>query len=164
MMKSRNLFIFLLIFCFTILQSTVLNYLQIFATQPDLLLILIIFCSLTFGKIYGLTTGAISGIFAEVSSGFSSGILVFTYALGGLILGYIGRWVELQKTLGQVIVSFIFTFLIYLFIFLLLKIGTGALELSLFNALRFTLLPAAAYTAILTPIMFKFLKIILGTK
>lgn len=161
-MLSRKLLILFTIILFTILQSTVLNYIQIFKTKPDILLILVIFFSLNFGRIYGLSVGAICGFFGETTSGFPSGSLVFVFSLGGLILGHIGRLVYNQRILGKVCISFISTFIIYFFLFLLLQ--SSNTNLPLFNTIIFIILPASIYTAAVSPVIFSFLNLILQVK
>ena len=165
-MKFRNLAILFLIILFTVLQCTVLNYLQIFKTKPDLLLILIIFCSLYYGQLYGLFVGAVCGLFSEATSGISLGFAVFAYSLGGFILGYSARWVYpipaykstrySETFLSQICISFIFSVAVYSILFFLLQINNR--DLSLFKTLIFIILPASLYTAAVAPALLYFLK------
>ena len=159
MKLKRKLQVLLLIVLFTVLQSTVLNYIQILQNKPDILLILVIFFSLTFGQIYGLTTGATCGLFSEVSSGIPPGAAIFVYSLGGLILGHIGSLIYRQRIFGQMGITFVFSFATYLTLFLLLQ--SFNVNLSLFNATVAVILPTSFYTAIVAPFIFRFLKTIL---
>ena len=161
-MKPRKLLIIFLIILFTVLQCTALNYIQIFKVKPDILLILIVFFSLYYGQIYGLIIGALCGLFSELSSGIPPGFAVLTYSLGGLILGYIGRWVVSLRVFGELCISFIFSMAVYTFLFLLFQIFKA--NLSLFNALIFIILPASFYTAVVTPVLFRFLETVLNIK
>lgn len=161
-MKPRKSLILFLIILFTVLQCTALNYIEIFRIKPDILLILVIFFSLYYGRAYGLGVGALCGLFSEATSGASSGSFVFVYSLGGLILGHFGRWVYKQKIFGQICVSFVFSFLIYFFLFCLFR--TCNINLPLFNTLISVILPASVYTALVTPVLFLLLKTILNTK
>jgi cell shape-determining protein MreD len=159
---SRKLLILFLIILFTVLQCTVLDYIRIFKTKPDILLILVIFFSLYYGQRYGLAVGALSGMFSEATSGIPSGIIVLVYSIGGIVLGRMGRWVYLapvhrgggynQKILWQMAVSFIFTFTVYLSLFLILHATKG--DLSCFKALISVILPSSFYTAFIAPLVF----------
>ena len=146
----------MLIAVFTILQCTVLNYLHILKTKPDILLILIIFFSLYYGGIYGMVVGAVCGLFTEATCGIPSGFFVFTYSLGGLILSRLGKWIYIRKILSQICTAFIFCFMVYSFLFLFFCAFNA--ELSLFNAVTSIILPASFYTAAVSPVVFWFLK------
>lgn len=160
-LKTKVIILFLIIL-FTILQCTALNYIQILKSKPDILLILIIFFSLHYGRIYGLTVGALCGFFSEATSGIPGHLAVFTYSLGGLFLGHLGRWIWNQKIVGQLSTSFVFSLAIYLFLFFLFK--TFQANLSLFSALVFIILPASFYTAAVSPVLFRFLKLVFKIK
>lgn len=159
MKLRKKLLILLLVILFTLLQSTALNYIRIFKVKPDILLILIIFFSLNLGQIYGLIIGALCGIFNEATSGIPSGVAVLVYSFGGLFLGHIGKWVYNQKLLGQLYITFVFSFAIYLSLFFLSQAFNASL--SLFGILVSTILPASLYTAAVSPVFFRFLKTVL---
>ena len=181
-MRPRKLLILFLIILFAVLQSTALNYIQIFKTKPDILLILIAFFSLNFGRMYGLSIGAICGMFSEITSGIPSGFAVLAYSLSGLILGTIGRWVypspvggggvypspvggggvNNQKIWAEICISFIFCLVIYFFLFFLFRLFNA--NLSFFGTLISIILPASFYTAVAAPVIFRFLKTILQIK
>jgi rod shape-determining protein MreD len=168
----RNISILFLVVLFTILQATLLNYIQIFCIKPDILLVLVAFVSLNLGRCYGLSTGVLCALFTEASSGLSSGSALFVYSLAGLVLGHMGRLIYpvpdsastdyRQKILAESAIVFIFTFTIYSFLFLLL--GMDKTNLSFFGALFLVILPAAFYTAFFSPLIFRFLKLILNIK
>ena len=161
-MKLSQPLILLLIVLFTVLQATVLNFLQIFNIKPDILLILLIFFSLNGGRSYGLGLGALSGIFSESTSGLPAGSAFFVYALGGLILGHLGHWLDQQRISSQISLTLIFTFLTYLSLFLIWQ--SSDLGLSLFQALIYIILPACLYTALISPLLFRLLKSLAGLK
>ncbi len=155
-MKKRHLLILFLIVFFAVLQSTALNYIQILKVKPDILIILTVFSSLTFGQIYGLTVGALCGVFTEATCGIPTGVTVLVYSFGGLILGFVGRWVYNQTTLGDICITFIFSFSIYLLLFFFLRALN--IELSLAGTLGCIILPACFYTACVSPLLFRFLR------
>lgn len=170
-MQSRKSLILVLIILCAILQATLLDLIQIFNTKPDILLILIVFFSLYYGRSYGLIVGAVCALFAEATSNVPSGILLFTYSLAGLVLGHLSKWIDAfsldrsfkfwkQIFFGEICAAFIFSFIIYLFLFFLFPASN--INLSLGRALIFIILPASLYTAITAPILFSFLKTVLN--
>jgi hypothetical protein len=178
-MLSRKLVILFLIILFTVLQSTLLNYIQIFNAKPDILLILIIFSSFNYGPIYGLLTGALCGLFSEAASGVSTGTFVLAYSLGGLLIGQLSRRInpaflsrsqplaaqgrlrlDKQRIALEMGVSFIFSLAVYLFLFFIFR-SSGA-DLPLFNALAGIIMPACFYTACVSPFVFSFLRAVFG--
>lgn len=159
-MKPRKLVILFLILLFTLLQTTALNYLSIFNNKPDLLLLLTGFIALNWGGLYGLIVGAVCGVFTEATSGIFSGSLVLSFSLGGLFLGYIGKWVYAQKIWLKVAMSFVFTLVVYLNIFLILQ--ASGVSPSFLTSLIFIILPTCCYTAICAPVLFRFLSVVLS--
>lgn len=161
-MKLNKFLILLLIILFTVLQCSVLKCIQISNLQPDILLILIVFFSLYFGKIYGLIVGLFCGFFSELTSGIPAGPAVLVYSLAGLFLGHIGRWVYNQTIRDELAITFIFTFSVYSALFFLFQAFNA--NLCLLNTLLFLILPASVYTAVISPLLFRFLKIVVQVK
>lgn len=162
-MRLKRLSILFLIILFTVLQCTLLERIRIFNAKPDILLILVIFFSLYYGRSYGLVLGALCGLFSEATSGLPAGGAVFAYSLGGLVLGHLGKWIYKQTTFSGICISFIFSFVIYSLLALLFFQNIRP-DLSLFKALPFTVFAASFYTAACAPITFRFLKTVLSTK
>jgi len=171
-MSLKKLLILLLVILFTVLQCTLLNRIRIFNSKPDLLLILIVFFSFYYGRSYALSVGALCGIFTEATCGMPAGYAVFTYSLGGLLLGHFASWlypvtapqaggISKQTFFSGICISFIFTFAIYFFLALLFLHNFNT-NLSLFKALIFIVFPTAFYTAISAPIILRFLKTVLN--
>jgi len=168
-MKHKIFISILLILIFTVLEATAVNYIRIFNSKPDLLLILIAFVSLNWGAVLGLAIGALCGLFAEATSGMPAGFLILSYSLGGLALGGIGKLIYhstlyksefyRQKILTDISITFIFTLAIYLWLFFLLRIAGK--DLYFLNTFIFVMLPACFYTAACAPVLFRFMKIIL---
>ncbi|MBN3038651.1 MAG: rod shape-determining protein MreD [Candidatus Omnitrophica bacterium] len=155
-MKAKKSLVLILVVLFTMLQCTVLNYLQVFKIKPDILLILVLFFSLYYGRFYALGVGVLCGLFAQATSGIGSGAVVFVYALGGLILAHLTSFIYKQNILSQMLISFIFTFLVYLSLFFTFHLLD--IQPPLLNALFFVILPASFYTACIAPFLFYFLK------
>lgn len=161
-MKHKKILVLFLIILFAVLQNTALNYIRIFSIKPDLLLILVIFFALYYGQIYGMTIGALCGLFGEATSGIPTGIMVLAYSFGGLVLGHIGKLIYNRKTASQLCISFVFTLSIQLLLFVIFQ--TRSANLSFLNAFIFIILPASFYTAGVSPWVFIFLKTILNIK
>lgn len=175
-MLKRKALILAIIIIVALLQCTALNYLQLLNNKPDILLILVVFFSLTYGQIYGLATGAFCGLLSEITSGLPAGTAIFTYSFGGFILAYLGKLSYFafaageemnkegksrpyaQQTAIQILICFIFSLGIYLSIFLYLQ--SSSMHLVLFNVLLSVILPASLYTAVVSPLIFRFLQTI----
>lgn len=177
-MKTFNI-LFLVIF-FIILQCTLMNAIKIFDIKPDIPLILIVLLALHFGPLHSLFAGIISGIFIETTSAIPNGIAVTGYALGGLILGYMGKWIYpalfyslganfknsfsrpplKQRLLSEISITFVFSLIVYIFLYFLLRI-CNVRDCAFFNAFIFVILPASLYTALVSPIVFNFITTIL---
>lgn len=84
-MKTRNMILAACIFITVILQSTVLDYIKIYNTKPNLLIIFII----AFALLRGNVEGAVIGFFIGLSQDIVAGRMIGFYALLGLYLGFI---------------------------------------------------------------------------
>ncbi|MCQ9208799.1 MAG: hypothetical protein NG712_05420 [Omnitrophica bacterium] len=160
-MSVKKSLILLLIILVTVLQCTILNRIRIFNVKPDILLSLVVFFSLYYGRSYALAVGAFCGVLAEATCGLPSGYVIFAYSLGGLILGHLARWINKQTAFSEIAISFIFSFVIYSFLSVVLLQNFNT-DLSLFKALIFIVFPASFYTALCAPITFRFLKTVLS--
>ena len=85
---GKSLFIStLILFVLTIIESSILSNLSFLIVVPDLILISSIYFSLLNGKIYGETTGFISGIFLDCITGTPLGFNSLYRTLIGYITG-----------------------------------------------------------------------------
>ncbi len=158
-MRPKKAIAAVIILVFTILQASALNYLKLVDVKPDILLLLTGFFGLYYGRKYGLILGFICGFMLEATSGVPTGFTVFSYALTGFILGYIGKWIRSQKAFGQALIAFGFCLFAYLVSFFLFAAFNQ--DLSLPNILIFKIIPASLYSSFAAPFVFRFLSLVL---
>ncbi|MFH1045445.1 MAG: hypothetical protein V1727_00590 [Candidatus Omnitrophota bacterium] len=162
-MKVRLFVLFILALGFVLAQSTLVRVVTLFGVKPDIVVILVMFISLWYGRINAALIGLFCGFFVEITSGLPAGAALGPYVLGGLILAHLAsvvwytQWYT-QRVGGQMLIAFLFTFTIYLFQFFLLR--PAAIELSLLSALVGIILPVSLYTAGVSPLLFYLLNTI----
>ncbi len=126
------------------------DVLRVAGVKPDLLFIVIVYVSYSFGSFYGEVTAFISGIFHDSLSNTPLGLLTFPKISLALIIGMFGR---------NVIKSNIITITLLVFAASLAK-GVITLFFSYIfhqasiSAILSVILPEAFYNAILSPAFF----------
>ena len=123
---------------------------SIAGVKPDLLFVLIVYLSYSFGSFYGEVTGFISGLLHDSISNSPLGLLTFPKVALGLIVGMLGR---------NMLKSNILTISLLLFIASLTK---GIITLFLcyifhqafISSVISVILPEAFYNALLAPPLF----------
>ena len=156
-MRSKKLLLVILAILFALLQSTFLNSLQVFGVKPNILLILVIFASLYYGCAFGLAAGIFCGICHEATTALPGGSLIFAYAATAIILGRINRLIYNEGLLNSFLTTLAVALIVYLWLGLFVHIFYAYPPL--FGSLMRVILPASFYTALLSPLMFRFLKI-----
>ena len=76
----------LILLCFSLLETAILSNISVLPAVPDLVLLCVLYFSLINGRMYGESTGFISGLFLDFLSGAPFG---FNCVLRTLI-GYLG--------------------------------------------------------------------------
>jgi len=132
----------------TVLQSTVINFTQIYGVKPDLLLIFVVLTAMERGAVTGTVVGIVVGFILDGGIlGINSLLFMHMGALSGLIF----QKVLVSKYYAVIIlvilsVSFLYEFLFYVMNFTVW--GKG----NLIYALTRVILPTAAYnTAVCIP-------------
>ncbi|HEA47270.1 MAG TPA: rod shape-determining protein MreD [bacterium] len=141
------LFLFLLIF-----QATSLNRLSILGVKPDLLLILVIFFGLYKGPLSGAWCGFLAGILLDTFSPVPLGTNALSKTILGFLAGVVAPLLYFETPLTQGFLLFIGMLLEGMILFILLSSFHLAPPLS--YSLRYIILPASLYTALLTPLLF----------
>jgi rod shape-determining protein MreD len=126
------------------------DVLRVAGVKPDLLFIVIVYVSYSFGSFYGEVTGFITGLFHDSVSNTPLGLLTFPKVAVALIVGMFGR---------TVIKSNIITIALLVFAASLVK-GVITLFFSFIfhnasaSAFLSVILPESFYNAILSPVLF----------
>ena len=153
----RNLVWIPVFIIFAILQSTALNYMKIGGVKPDILLLAVAFYALSCGvPEFGLGIGVLGGLLRDLSSGGTFAVGALCFSILGMIFGCLGRRVYIESFFIQFLVSFgaaVFTSILYYLISTIFRNMPP-----LWGSLRFAILPASVYTALISPIVFRVLK------
>ena len=126
------------------------DVLRVAGVKPDLLFIVIIYASYTFGSFYGEVTGFISGLLQDGISNSPLGMMTFPKVALGFVVGMFGRSVIKNNIIAIVLLLFaaslvkgiILVFLGYIF------------YPSMVSAILGIILPESFYNAILAPLLF----------
>lgn len=124
--------------------------LRIAGVKPDLVFIMIVYSSYSFGSFYGEVTGFASGLFHDAVSSSPLGLLTFPKVILGFVIGYFNRSVLKDNVLTVSAMVFLASLakgvitMILTFIFL-----EGSIS-SVINVI----IPESFYNAILAPPLF----------
>mgnify|MGYP001596777321 CR=1 FL=1 len=145
-----------IVLIFALIQTAALDTISIFGVKPDILLIVVILFGFRLGWMSGCITGLISGFLKDIFSGTLLGADSFSFALTGIVAGWLGRRFYAETPIAQVILSFwvaLFNHFLYLVVSHPLPLG---------DAIKFIILPSSAYTALFSvPVFFILRKILL---
>jgi len=142
----------------TALQSTLINYIQIFGIKPNLLLIFVVCVALFGGSIEGGMVGLFCGVVADIIGHGAFGVNSLAYLYIGVIVGYLA----ITFFRGGAIVAIGFVFCTSIICGLLYYTFTYFMwgDTNLFLALFRKIIPESIYTTAITlPIYFLFEKI-----
>ncbi|MFI5236453.1 MAG: rod shape-determining protein MreD [Ignavibacteriales bacterium] len=87
-MKLKYFIPLLIFFPVVLIQLTVVPFISIQEVVPDLLLIAVIYFSISFGQIFGTLTGASYGLIYDLISGNLIGSSMLSKTIAGFIAGY----------------------------------------------------------------------------
>ncbi len=137
-------YIILLLFVM-ILQSTVVNLIEVAGYVPDLRLIFIVYCALKFGPILGASMGFLSGFIMDVYSFDHLGAGCLAGALSGYIVGLANEHViELDRISKILLLGFFCFFHDFWY-----SLGMGANKSGMADFFLNQTIPATVYTLII---------------
>ncbi len=159
MAKSFFLSIFIL-FCCTIIESSILSNISFLIAVPDLILICSVYFSIINGSLYGELTGFTSGLFLDFITGVPMGFNCIFRTIIGYICGIFSSTVILSKFVIPIVMTGIATILKALLIFLITLFYPNVQIEGIFSyAFLFELL----VNMLLAPLIFKLLGFFYGT-
>ena len=88
MIKPQYILSFILFFPVLLIQITVIPFLSIGSVIPDLILILLVYFSITQGQIYGSVLGFIYGLLFDIITGSLIGSTMIAKTIAGFTAGY----------------------------------------------------------------------------
>ncbi len=153
--KSIILSTFIL-FCSVIIESSILSNIYFLQVVPDLLLICSVYFSLLNGKIYGETTGFISGIFLDFISGVPFGFNCLFRTIIGYISGLFSNTIIISGIFIPMVSIGIAT-IIKNFLIILISVFYPTIIIHVTSFISYKFLFELVENIILAPFIFKLL-------
>lgn len=150
-MIFQNIFTIALVLVSLLIQGhNSFDSIRLAGVKPDLLFILVIYVSYSFGSFYGEVTGFFGGLFHDAISNAPLGLLTFPKMVLGFVVGMFGRSVFQANALTIVLLVFSATLLKGIITLFLSYIFHEASVLSLISII----IPESFYNAIVAPLLF----------
>jgi len=108
MIKPQYIISILLFFPLLLVQTTIVPLLAIDTVIPDLILILLVYYSITQGQIYGTVLGFIYGFLFDIITGSLLGSAMIAKTLAGFTAGYFSA----ENKRDQYLVSYYFALIV----------------------------------------------------
>ncbi|OGU28486.1 MAG: rod shape-determining protein MreD [Ignavibacteria bacterium GWA2_35_9] len=106
-MKTRYIFPILLFIPLLILQTTIIPLFAFYNATPDLILILLVFYSISYGQVYGTVLGFVFGFLFDLITGSLLGSAMLSKTIAGFIAGYFSNENKKDIYAGSYVFSFI---------------------------------------------------------
>jgi len=135
-----------------ILQTTVLDFIQIAGVKPDLLLLLVTFYGFLRGFREGSFFGFIAGLLKDLLVGVNIGHNALAAATAGCLAGFFGSKFYKESFLIVIIVTMVTT-LAGQGVYYILLTFLGII-IPPWHALVFVMLPTSVYNALMVPIFY----------
>ena len=130
-----------------ILQSTVLQYTQIFNVKPNLVIMLIIHLSLMRGSVEGAIVGFVGGLLMDILAGRIVGLYSLIGMYVGVAAGYFNKRFYKDNYFVALFFTFIFSFVFEFIFYVLFYFIWG--ETRILYALQHIIVPEAIYNCII---------------
>ena len=108
MIRSHHIISFILFFPLLFLQTTIIPFIAIDTVIPDLILILLVYYSITQGQIYGSVLGFVYGFLIDIITGTTLGSAMIAKTLAGFTAGYFSS----ENKKDQYLISYNFALIV----------------------------------------------------
>ena len=149
----KNFIFIAIIVIFGLLQTTILNYVNIFNIKPDLLLISVIIASLFFEPIWAISLSIFAGILKDVFSVNAFGVHTILFFLWSFLIIKLSRKITLDNNYIKLVLIFIIAVLNNIIIRLIFLFLGNFISLGLFLRISFI---EPLYTAFIFLLVLKF--------
>ncbi|MGE5613379.1 MAG: rod shape-determining protein MreD [Bacillota bacterium] len=146
-MKKRILFYFFFIFLFLLLQTTLLQYAEIYGVKPNIIIVFIVVTALLRGGAEGGAVGFFAGLALDMMFG---GVLGFHALLGlylGIAAGSVNKNLFRENMLVVIFFTFVFSIAYESLVFIINNIMSG--DIKLLYAFTSVILPEAVYNSVM---------------
>lgn len=160
MHKISRIQILLILVAALYLHLTILNYVKIFGSRPDLMAICVIFFALFFGPAVGLESGIMAGFLKDIFTLDFFGVNTFTLGITGLTAGIIKEKFFKESGRTQFILVLFFTAFSMSLHFMIVSLFSKSTSMNFVEFAAISISPTAIYTALVSlPIFAKFIDI-----
>ncbi len=133
-------------------QTTWLEAIRVAGVTPDLVLLLVVYFAIAEGEERAMYTGALGGLFCDIIRDASLGHHILALVIAGFVIGHISRRLITEHPAikaGLVFIASVLYGLLYTGILYVQTPQIGAV-----NTIAAHVIPAAFYTALVTPLLF----------
>ncbi len=109
-MRSQYIWSIVLFFPLLIVQTTIVPLIAIHGVVPDLIMVLLVYYSMSCGQIYGTVLGFIYGLLFDLITGSLLGSTMLSKTLAGFIAGYFSN----ENKRENYFKSYIFMLIVFL--------------------------------------------------
>ncbi|MBQ4378220.1 MAG: rod shape-determining protein MreD [Treponema sp.] len=147
----------LILLCFVVFETAILSNMLFLPSVPDLILIISLYLSVHNGKIFGVSSGFVSGLFLDFLSVSPFGLHSLLRTVIGYLAGIFNKTLNMQGIFLPVLIGFSATIFKTLLIFIISVFFPDSVVP--YSLLSRSFLFELAANSILTPFVFKFLDI-----
>ena len=140
-----------------ILETAILSNMLFLPAVPDLLLIISLYISVNNGKLFGVSSGFLSGLFLDFLSISPFGLNCFLRTIIGYIAGTFNKTLNMNGIFLPILIGFIATLIKVLIIWVISIFFQNSVNP--YNLLSKSFCFEIAANSLLTPLVFKFLDI-----
>ncbi|MFH1867554.1 MAG: rod shape-determining protein MreD [Candidatus Omnitrophota bacterium] len=146
----------LTLFIFTVIagliQMTAFDYIGFFGIKPDLLLITVVFFSLSCTRNISIKSALIAGFIKDITSSATLGNYALSFLLAALLLNYYQRRIYREAAHTQVMVNFL-SYLLMSAVVIMLNLVSSETHFSYYPYLG-VVFKGALYTGLVSPLVF----------
>lgn len=156
MIKSFSITTFIML-CFALLESAILSNMLFLPAVPDLMLICLLYVSIQNGRLYGVSSGFVSGLIIDFLSASPFGLNCLLRTILGYISGLFNKTLNIDGFLIPIAIGVFATILkagvLWLIAFLFPNVSV------VYHILSKTFVAELIMNGLLTPFIFKFLNV-----
>ena len=147
----------LILLCFVIFETAILSNMLFLPAVPDFLLIITLYLSVNNGRVFGVSSGFVSGLFLDFLSASPFGLHSLLRTVIGYVAGIFNKTLNMSGIFLPAMIGFFATLFKVIVIFVIsVFFADSVVPYSLFSK---SFLFELAANSLLTPIVFKFLNV-----
>ena len=147
----------LILLCFVIFETAILSNLLFLPAIPDFLLIITLYVSVNNGRVFGVTSGFVSGLILDCLSVSPFGLHCLLRTIIGYVAGLFNKTLNMSGAFILVLIGFSVTLLKALILWMISVFFPDSIVA--YSLVSKAFLFELAANSVLTPIVFRFLRI-----